>query len=225
MFNNISNTGYAGRFLFFTLMNWIYEIMVTALGFTGFAVLHSLLARPALKRKLFGRWPGLKSYYRLLYTLFAVVTFGIWYLFSPFPQGMLYRIPFPYSVFFRIMQGVGVIGFFLSLKAINVSKFVGLQPIISSRSQSTPFPPESSDELVTDGLYAWVRHPLYTASIMVLLFNPVMSAKLGLITLLVILYCWIGTVYEERNLIAEYGREYKEYRQKVPRFIPKIPLF
>lgn len=206
-------------------MNLVFDIAITCLGFTFFAFLHTLLARQKIKRMLFDRLPFLRPYYRILYTILAIVTFGIWYLYSPFPEGILYRVSSPFSILFRILQAVGVIGFFLSLKPINLSEFIGIQQVALYHKSNQMSFTEPSAELVTEGLYRWVRHPLYTTSIMILLFNPVMSLKLGLITILVILYCWIGSVYEERNLIELYGEEYIEYRQNVPRFIPKIPLF
>lgn len=52
-----------------------------------------------------------------------------------------------------------------------------------------------------------------------------MSNKLALINLLFGLYFWIGSIYEERNLVKDYGKAYEKYRQEVPRFIPKIHLF
>ncbi|MDX1618281.1 MAG: isoprenylcysteine carboxylmethyltransferase family protein [Balneolaceae bacterium] len=206
-------------------MDLLISAIITSLGFAGFAFLHTLLARRTVKEKLFGRWSALGRYYRLLYTLFALATFAAWYLLSPFPEGILYRIPFPYSIPFRIAQGFGLAGFLLSLRAVDLGEFIGTAQLTASPDELRPTGRQPAGELVTDGLYGWVRHPLYTTSVMVLLFNPVMSLKLGLITLLVAIYSWVGSLYEERNLVAQYGRAYEEYRQKVPRFIPKIPLF
>lgn len=201
--------------------DWITDIGITVLGFIVFAVLHSILANPLIKKKVFDRWPHLQSFYRIGYSLIALAILATWYIFSPFPDGMLYNVPSPFHFLFRAVQGLGVAGFILSLKAINLSKFMGLDQF----KNDDPGKTQSQEHLVTDGLYKWVRHPLYTSTIMILLFNPVMTNKLALITLLIILYSWIGSVFEERNLTALYGPQYVQYQKHIPRFIPKIPLF
>jgi protein-S-isoprenylcysteine O-methyltransferase Ste14 len=35
------------------------------------------------------------------------------------------------------------------------------------------------------------------------------------------LYIYIGSIFEERRLIAEFGEAYREYQRSVPRLIPR----
>jgi protein-S-isoprenylcysteine O-methyltransferase Ste14 len=42
------------------------------------------------------------------------------------------------------------------------------------------------------------------------------------LTLFVVLsiYLYVGTFFEERRLVAEFGDDYREYQRQVPRLIP-----
>jgi protein-S-isoprenylcysteine O-methyltransferase Ste14 len=79
--------------------------------------------------------------------------------------------------------------------------------------------------LITTGVYGLVRHPIYAGTILtflgVILFFEAMIPLLYF-PISVGLY-FIMTVYEEKSLMAEYGREYNEYQKKVRKRI--IPYF
>lgn len=83
--------------------------------------------------------------------------------------------------------------------------------------------PSVRDTLVRHGLYARVRHPIYTGSILVL-------GGLGLLrpTSTVLLTCVIGGGWlivqawlEEIDLVQRLP-EYREYMKRVPRFVPRL---
>ena len=74
--------------------------------------------------------------------------------------------------------------------------------------------------LITSGPYAYTRHPIYLGAWLVavglgLLFGFPLIAS-------VFLLFWLNLViyFEEKELCEIYGREYEEYRRRVPRFIP-----
>ena len=79
--------------------------------------------------------------------------------------------------------------------------------------------------MVTSGIYGWVRHPDYLFALGVFWFLPRMTllqlALCGVFTA----YLAIGSLFEERRLILEFGAAYLEYRQRVPRLLPlRVPL-
>ncbi len=86
----------------------------------------------------------------------------------------------------------------------------------SADSALTP----SQVTFVVVGPYRWVRHPLYSAVIVLLWADPEMS--LGRFELAVLWTAWIfvGTILEERDLMADFGEIYREYRKQVPMLIP-----
>jgi protein-S-isoprenylcysteine O-methyltransferase Ste14 len=79
-------------------------------------------------------------------------------------------------------------------------------------------------KFTTTGVYAGVRHPMYLASLLILL--SLFFATLSLLALLV----WIGlfvfydrmATYEERDLIRILGQQYVDYQKQVPKWLPHI---
>jgi protein-S-isoprenylcysteine O-methyltransferase Ste14 len=78
--------------------------------------------------------------------------------------------------------------------------------------------------LVTTGPYRWVRHPFYSAAALLTLASTIVAANWfflvtgGLIFLLLVR----RTRKEEANLLARFGNDYQNYRQRTGRFIPRL---
>ncbi len=79
-------------------------------------------------------------------------------------------------------------------------------------------------ELVTDGIYEYVRHPQYSGFIVIIvgfLIQWPTIITLIMAPSLLIMYNRLSKK-EEAVMIAQFGEEYLEYREKVPSFIPAI---
>jgi protein-S-isoprenylcysteine O-methyltransferase Ste14 len=78
--------------------------------------------------------------------------------------------------------------------------------------------------LVTTGLYGIVRHPIYLGLFISLTALALMAANLLVLlptlALLIVLYASIAE--EEVILIDRFGDEYREYKKRTPRLIPKL---
>jgi protein-S-isoprenylcysteine O-methyltransferase Ste14 len=79
-------------------------------------------------------------------------------------------------------------------------------------------------KLVTNGIYRYIRHPLYTfgASMFVsfgLMADSWFIAALGILTFILMV---IRTPKEEANLIEKFGDEYREYMKSTGQFFPKF---
>ena len=88
----------------------------------------------------------------------------------------------------------------------------------------TPSPTAPTERLVVEGLYRYVRNPMYlavTATILgqwLLLGRPVLLAYA--IVFLAVTYAFVRG-YEEPALTARYGEEYVRYRERVPGWWPR----
>ena len=78
--------------------------------------------------------------------------------------------------------------------------------------------------LATEGPYAFVRHPQYTGIFMVLFGEGVVHwptvFSLTAFPIVVIAYVLLARK-EERQMIEKFGDEYREYRRRVPMFLPR----
>jgi len=80
-------------------------------------------------------------------------------------------------------------------------------------------------QLVTDGIFQYVRHPHYTSLLIVgfglaFFFFSLFALLIAVIAIPIMIW---SIVDEEKLLIKQYGNEYKKYMEKVPwRMIPKI---
>lgn len=190
--------------------------------FAVWALVHSLTASlrfKAILQKLMGQ-RAYEGLYRLLYNLFSVVTFlpVIVLAASALPDGVIWALPLPYSWIFILIQIVGLTGLAISLIQTGLLHFAGLSQAVgylTGRAEIDDEPP-----LVTGGLYAYVRHPLYFFSLVVLWFAPVVTWQTLAFDLAATAYFWIGSVHEERKLLRVYGEAYEQYRQRVPRLLP-----
>jgi protein-S-isoprenylcysteine O-methyltransferase Ste14 len=69
------------------------------------------------------------------------------------------------------------------------------------------------------GLLAWVRHPLYSGGILLLLAG-VSDLRSGATCVLATAYILIGSHFEERALLRRFGAVYAAYRARVPALLP-----
>jgi protein-S-isoprenylcysteine O-methyltransferase Ste14 len=79
-------------------------------------------------------------------------------------------------------------------------------------------------KLVTNGIYRYIRHPLYTFGASMFITFGMMAdnwfiALLGVLTFIIMA---IRTPKEEANLIEKFGDEYREYMKRTGRFLPKL---
>jgi len=79
-------------------------------------------------------------------------------------------------------------------------------------------------EVIRDGVFGIVRHPVYLGA--VLLYPGLIVSTCSIISaafwLIIILFYHFIARYEEKVLLKTLGKDYEEYMQQVPMWIPKI---
>jgi protein-S-isoprenylcysteine O-methyltransferase Ste14 len=135
------------------------------------------------------------------------------YLMLTLPDEPLYQVPAPFSYIMRVGQLLSVILLFVAAFQTDLLSFVGLRQL---------FQEEKTGRLIITGLYRYVRHPLYTFSLLILWLSPNMSVNSFIVYLVLTIYVLVGIIFEERKLVREFGQEYEEYRSITPMLLPGV---
>ena len=182
-----------------------------------FALTHSLLAdsraKEAARRAL-----GLSAdrWYRLAYTILAFVSvLPFFYILGFMADAILYIVPAPWMWLMLLGQALAAAALLYALVQTGFFYFLGVSQLISARSQEP-------GKLVTTGFYCHIRNPLFLFGAIFLWLFPFMTVNLLAFNILSTLYFYLGALHEEKSLREEFGKEYEEYRRKVPMFFPRI---
>jgi len=80
------------------------------------------------------------------------------------------------------------------------------------------------ERLMTDGIYARVRHPQYTGLFIILFGEGIVHwptiVSVVAFPVIVLAYGLLAR-REEREMLAKFGDEYRDYQERVPMFIPR----
>lgn len=83
--------------------------------------------------------------------------------------------------------------------------------------------PSVRDNLVRHGLYAYVRHPIYAGSLVMLPGLVLIRPSITVLVASAVAFAWllVQARLEEIDLLQRLP-EYREYMREVPRFIPRL---
>ncbi len=192
-------------------------LMVDCTLLLSFGVVHSLLARQSVKAFV-TRWlPNEleRSFYSLIAGLQIVLLLWqwrpvqhlVWQVESPLGRGVVWAL--------CAAGWATVVAALLSIR--NTHLFGLRQAWAAARCR-----PYVEPEIAARGPYHFVRHPLYSGTIVALFATPDMSAGHLLLATLFTIYIWIGMRFEERDLERKYGEAWSAYRKRVPALIPRL---
>ena len=197
-------------------MTPIGSFFIILLAFALYGIVHSWLASMRFKAWLRGKLgePRVQRYYRLVFNIIGTVTLiPILWLAAVLPDRPAYVIPYPWRWLSYAGQLLGTWILWASLRQTGTTDFLGLGQLTQ--------PEAKAPSLTVGGMYAWMRHPLYTGSMLALWLLPQMTSNLLALNLGISLYFWIGAIFEERKLVRHFGRAYEDYRARTPMFVPR----
>jgi protein-S-isoprenylcysteine O-methyltransferase Ste14 len=91
------------------------------------------------------------------------------------------------------------------------------------RNWSVTLATRRDHKLVTDGLYAWVRHPMYSSFLLLalgqlLLLPNWIVGPIGLVAVAILFFFRVGR--EEALMTETFGEEYRAYMRRTARIVP-----
>jgi len=189
------------------------KILLLIAMWLAYCAVHSIFAMLPIKT-FFTNTIGISpKIYRLQYVIFAIISLVAILLWAAIIESP-YVIPLGWWQRFSglLFAAWGIIISIRAFKSYDTMAFFGLNDL------------KSEDEFQTDGLLKYVRHPLYSGSILLFagffLYIPTVVNMIS--SSLAILYFLIGIQFEEKKLIRLFGERYLEYKKNTPMLIPRI---
>jgi len=205
-------------------MSWITPTLI----FLFFCISHSYLAEASVKEWVFSKAPKIRPFYRIFYSLFSVLLLCLWIYFLPNDSTLIYSFPGMAKWFLLAINLSSFIFLIYILLKFNLGVFIGTRQVkdfLKFKKRPEYLDEPEKGTLITLGLHKYVRHPIYTFSMLVLITNPAPTVREAYFSVCVILYFYIGSYFEEKKLIQRFGEEYKSYQKKTGRFFPSIIKF
>lgn len=188
---------------------------LTGLIWSAWCVLHSILNSAGLMRRSGLLDSAISRYYHFIYSIVAVITLLIAGWITPkWQEFELWRFQGLALVVPVLVWLPAVVVFYLTFRFFNIWHFLGLTALGIGRKSR-----DSQKKFITWGIYGLIRHPQFTAILMMLWAGRLTDTGL-VINIILSLYLIIGARIEETRLLALYGDQYAQYMKKVPGFIP-----
>ncbi len=182
-----------------------------------FAVQHSVMARPAFKRW----WTRIvpEPVERSTYVLFSSVALLLLFAFWQPMGGVIWDVDdMTGRVVLYALYAFGWALVFATTFLINHFDLFGLRQVwLHLRGQ-----PYTHLRFVTPGPYRMVRHPLYVGWLFAFWATPTMTVAHLVFALATTAYILIAIQFEERDLVAAHGDDYRLYRARVPMLVPRL---
>jgi methanethiol S-methyltransferase len=201
------DSGMAGPLLQSVLIN----VMLIAL----FALQHSVMARQGFKRW----WTRIvpPSVERSTYVLFASFALLILYWqWQPIPA-YVWTVPNPTAA--SVLDGIFWLGWVVLVAStflLSHFELFGLSQVFARLLGKKP----ADAKFRTPLLYRHVRHPIYLGVLLAIWATPAMSVGHLLFAMMITGYILIGIQLEERDLIRQFGDQYRRYRQRAAMLVP-----
>lgn len=115
-----------------------------------------------------------------------------------------------------------IISAYLVIAGVMLLKKAG-KPI-QNREENTLYRFEKTSELIQNGVYKYIRHPLYSSLIFltwgIFLKNP--GGLLLIVSLLSTIFLYLTAIFDEKECIIYFGEKYSDYIKRTRMFIPFI---
>ena len=184
-----------------------------------FAIQHSVMARRGFKRL----WTRLVSWEieRSTFVLFASLLLALLcWQWRPLPRPV-WSVDDPLAA--NALVAVSWAGWGMLLISTFLISHFHLFGLVQGFSGFLRRPvPESA--FVTPLFYRWLRHPIYAGFLLAFWAAPHMSLGHLFFAIATTGYILIGIWFEERDLIAQFGARYQQYRANVGMLVPRIRL-
>jgi len=172
-----------------------------------FSLVHTSLAHDALRGRVQRLLRLDAGQYRLVYNLVSALLLTAALLASRGEYPVLWRTTGGLRWLLYGIQAAALVGFVAALRTFDLHSFAGLR-------HAEPAVP------TTTGVFRICRHPLYLFTCVCFSAWPTMDLRMLIVAVWLWIYAWVGSIFEERKLVAQFGDAYREYQRCHPRLLP-----
>ncbi len=193
----------------------LQSVIVDTMLIGLFALQHSAMARQGFKRW----WTRIvpPSVERSTYVLFtSLILLILYWQWRPIPA-LVWTVDNPAAA--AVLDGIFWLGWVVLVVAtflISHFELFGLSQVFGRLFGK----PIANVKFRTPLLYRHVRHPIYLGVLLAVWATPAMSVGHLLFSVLITGYILVGIQLEERDLIGQFGDQYRRYRQHVAMLVP-----
>jgi methanethiol S-methyltransferase len=182
---------------------------------TIFGLQHSIMARGKFKKWLVRFVPQAaeRSVYVLISSLILILLFWLW---KPVEINIWHIESSAFQIIIYSLFALGWVILLISTFLINHFELFGLQQIYFNLRNR----PMKSPEFQMPLFYRIVRHPMMIGVIIAIWATPDMTLGHMMFSVFMTGYIFIGTYFEEKDLVKHFGGKYIMYRSSVPKMIP-----
>jgi len=180
----------------------------------AFSLQHSIMARLGFKKLLTRYLP--KSAERSTYVLTTCAVLAWMYIaWQPMPE-VVWQVEgaFVHVIGVLFLLGAGIV--LWSTFMISHWELFGLAQAWHGFKGTEP----NEKGFTEPAMYKYIRHPLYLGMLLVLWATPHMTVGHMLLAAVWSIYIFIGIGYEERDLLRQFGDQYRDYMDRVPQLLP-----
>jgi protein-S-isoprenylcysteine O-methyltransferase Ste14 len=179
-----------------------------------FFIQHSGMVRTSFRNRFAPTIPP--HYHPAKYAIASGIALAVVVLLWQPSQTFLYQAGGLIRFLARAISILAMLGFAWGVRALRNFDTFGLVPIKVHLRGKQLRPPN----FIVRGPYLWLRHPLYFFMIVLIWSAPDVSSDRLAFNILWTLWIVIGSYLEERDLIAEFGKKYRDYQKTVPMLFP-----
>ena len=204
-------------------MENIIWFVISLVGIISMAPIHFLSVEHIKFQEKYGNEKGAKIT-KILGIIsgwfFFICLFGVWIspqprFLTPIFQDLAISIPiFNFSI--------PSLHFLVSIPLIIIGGMFGIMGVRETSLKVAET--HKADKIITTGIYSHIRHPQYFGAILAHLgITFLLSAFYSLLsTPIIIIYNYLTSWKEEKELVKEFGKEYEDYKKIVPMLVPKL---
>ncbi len=197
----------------------MFDLILVGAWSTVWCIFHSWFVSHRWRDLVQRHFPRYHVFSRIIFVTFSMFSLGLLMLWIR----TLPSVPlFAWTGWWAWIRILGLAEafflFWLGIRSYDNRSFLGVtQALNYLQGIPTREPP-----FRTGGILAVIRHPLYTGTLILLVFC-LPYTDINLVWRSVFLaYTLIGTELEERKLLKDMGDTYASYRSEVPRFFPDL---